>query len=76
MKDLPADGLLALLRDALPGDCRQGDFFADQPRAECGGRANRGLIGYSVLGFSGKAVTFGSNVLAPWKATLSVFQSG
>ncbi|PXX82160.1 hypothetical protein [Rivihabitans pingtungensis] len=28
-----------------------------------------GLIDYSVLGFSGKAVTFGSNVLAPWTAT-------
>jgi hypothetical protein len=28
-----------------------------------------GLVGYSVVGFSGYVVTFGSNLLTPWQAT-------
>lgn len=70
MKDLPADGLLALLRDALPG-LIAGKVISSLINRGLNAAAGQtvGLIGYSVLGFSGKAVTFGSNVLAPWKAT-------
>ncbi|MBW4419901.1 MAG: EndoU domain-containing protein [Myxacorys californica WJT36-NPBG1] len=31
---------------------------------------NAGLIGYSILGYSGTMVTFGANVLTPWQATI------
>ena len=70
MKDLPADGLLALLRDALPGLIAGKVISSLINRGlNAAGRANRGVDRLPVLGFSGKAVTFGSNVPAPWKAT-------